>query len=316
MLYADAMRSVGVLLAGIVSLTVACAGAPEKEKTDDGRAGSTVGTSGVCACSGVEYCTAESTCAVGHALNITLTIHSSQNAMGTVERTFGMVGGYFYEPVVPTPPPMAQAEVIATAGACKATRSPSPPPVWAPPYRVRAADVGEVTITGSTVFPETMVLHYGGGSGSANYLGADLSLTPAFKTGDALRLANTGGADLPAMTASVVAPTTPLFFSPIPVVTHGEPLDVRWSAGSGVVSFFIATYEGLTPGTSISCTDVPDTGSFTIPDTLTQYLQRGIGGFIRMDRLQTVKVATPTDATQMLTVSATVGSTMTLSPIN
>ena len=185
-------------------------------------------------------------------------------------------------------------------GPCKVYEgvvSTSTPTPASPLFR---GDIGTVTITGGRAGTNTLAPT----SGSDCYRSNFEPTTPIFGEGDHLVVKGTGGADFPAFELAIdVPPPTLLDDAPL---TPGSPVTLTWS---GSTSDDVTVSVGSLSSTKYvyaSCI-VPDTGSFTVPGTVTQKLLAS-GTYKRVDRTRIARFE-PSDAPTLVQVQAVTGET-------
>lgn len=102
-------------------------------------------------------------------------------------------------------------------------------------------------------------------------------VTPApadlFSTGTRLRFVGTGGVDLPAFSAEVEAPSQ-IDFTAAMMPVPGQPHALTWTGAPGERTTYSLIASGSQQSTFVYCR-LPDTGSFTVPASVTSRLPAG-----------------------------------------
>jgi hypothetical protein len=123
---------------------------------------------------------------------------------------------------------------------------------------------GTIRISGTT---EPITLDESHASTGLKYRAADRVPTPSFGDGATITVESTGGADIPAFSSSVTAPTSLAGYTP-PKILSRSGYTATWTPGSGG-TIMVAIHAGnprTHTGDSLICR-VEDTGAFTVPAT-------------------------------------------------
>jgi hypothetical protein len=130
-------------------------------------------------------------------------------------------------------------------------------------------------------------------SGGGGDYRATLSSTGNFFAPGVITVSAPGGADIPALSASITVPAFPTMTSPPPdsanltSVTRANGMTVTWSGGSpaGFIELdgFSYTDNTFTNGISFQCSVPAGSGSFTIPPSVLLPLPAGNFGGLNFD---------------------------------
>jgi hypothetical protein len=175
----------------------------------------------------------------------------------------------------------SSAPALSTDGPCTAYGYPtSMPPANISPISTFCSTAGTITVSGGptpfTLMPTSLLTPCYDSS-------LDGGSLPIFTDGASLTISAPGDTAFPAFSLMLTPPEH--VDLQVGAVTRGQPLDVKWNAGSGDDLFiYLATFDAMNDR-YILCT-VPDTGSYTLSASLTSQLLAGApnAAFLRVER--------------------------------
>ena len=174
--------------------------------------------------------------------------------------------------------PSTWGKILASDGPCTIYRH-APEP---------GLSVGTIEITG-TATPITLAEVHA--PTRTTYRRSASGARTSFSGSAPLTVQAAGGSDVPAFSASVIAPETFAGYT----APRSLPLDgytARWTPGPGPeIRIVVGALDGWTPGGTVVVCSVPDTGSFTVPASTLQWIPPGDQAVLMVGRVaETVQI--------------------------